>query len=200
MCPEIVRRTARCPGYLDPHARALAPGWLAGWALDSRISQTTCASSDGHHATLLADIVVLDGLPDHVAQLLDRVLVAGQRVALGVVEQVCSVRVADVVQCQRAVQIRVQRANCASVLVSAPEVRREERQRVEAGQRLLMWHVGISIMSSRSSLSTMAWVYGSTGGQPAKKTAYLNMGAMPFSWKRRCSSSRSVAATVAPSE
>ena len=53
---------------------------------------------------------------------------------------------------------------------------------------------------SVSSLSMMECVAGSTGGQPAKKMAYLNMGAMPFSWKRFCSCSSSVAATVAPSE
>ncbi len=64
----------------------------------------------------------------------------------------------------------------------------------------LMWQVGISIMASDSSLRIMWWVSGSTGGQPAKKMAYLNMGVMPFFLNLRCSCSRRVAATVAPSE
>lgn len=56
---------------------------------------------------VVANVVRFDGLPHHVTQLLDRVLVARQRVALGVVEEVGRVGIADVEERQGAVDVWV---------------------------------------------------------------------------------------------
>jgi len=75
-----------------------------------------------------ADVVVLYRLPYHVAQLLYCLLIARQRVALGVVEEVRRVWVADVVQRQRAVEVRIHGADCR------PGQRGEHGTRLGAGK------------------------------------------------------------------
>lgn len=65
---------------------------------------------------------------------------------------------------------------------------------------LPMCKVGMSILSSFSSDNTRWCVIGSTGGQPAKNIAYLNMGSIPTFRNSLCSCKSIVAATVAPSE
>lgn len=69
---------------------------------------------------VVVNVVRLDGLPHHVAQLLDRVLVARQRVALGVVKEVGRVGVADVEEGQGAVDVGVQGADCVLQLAYSP--------------------------------------------------------------------------------
>lgn len=70
----------------------------------------------------------------------------------------------------------------------------------QTGCNIPICRVLISILSSLSSASTCACVLGSTGGHPAKKMAYLNMGFVPYLSHFRCSCNSIVAATVAPSE
>lgn len=69
---------------------------------------------------VVVNVVCLDGLPHHVAQLLDCVLVAWQSVTLGVVKEVCRVRIADVEEGQGAVDVGVQGADCVLQLAFSP--------------------------------------------------------------------------------
>jgi hypothetical protein len=62
---------------------------------------------------LLANVVVVNGLTDHISEFFDRFLVAGKRMAFGVVKEVCRVSVTDIVQRHGAVKVRIQRADCS---------------------------------------------------------------------------------------